>query len=92
MPRPSVNNPGTITQCLQLTRTIFRKTKAWGRHDSDFPKVDFPKVQNQRVAFLLQEQAEALLAAIKTKSLQLTKKPVRRLRRSAVCFLRRRNF
>ena len=64
-------SPGTITQCLQLTRAIFRKTKGWGRHDCDFPKVDFPRVSNQRVAFLTQDQAKALLDAVKMKSIQL---------------------
>lgn len=64
-------SPGTITQCLQLTRAIFRKTKGWGHHDCDFPKVDFPKVSNQRVAFLTQDQAKALLDAVKKKSVQL---------------------
>jgi len=64
-------SPGTITQCLQLTRAIFRKTKGWGHHASDFPKVDFPKVSNRRVAFLTQDQAGALLDAVKKKSTQL---------------------
>ena len=63
--------PGTITQCLQLVRAIFNKTRSWGRHDCEFPKVDFPKVENRRVAFLTPEQAEKLLAAVKKKSLQL---------------------
>jgi integrase len=64
-------SPGTITQCLQLARAIFRKTRIWGHHDCDFPKIDFPKVSNQRVAFLTQEQAAALLDAVKKKSIQL---------------------
>ncbi|WP_054701364.1 tyrosine-type recombinase/integrase, partial [Desulfosarcina cetonica] len=64
-------SPGTITQYLQLTRAIFRKTKGWGHHDCDFPKVDFPKVSNQRVAFLTQDQAAVLLDAVKNKSIQL---------------------
>lgn len=64
-------SPATITQYLQLTRAIYRKTKTWGHHDCDFPKVDFPKVSNQRVAFLMPDRAEALLYAIKEKSTHL---------------------
>jgi integrase len=63
--------PATITQCLQLVRVVFNKTKAWGHHDCIFPKVDFPKIRNRRVAFLMPEQAETLLAKIKGKSLKL---------------------
>ena len=64
-------SPSTITQCLQLIRAIFNKTRSWGKHDNEFPAVPFPKVSNQRVAFLTPEQAETLLDAVKKKSIQL---------------------
>ncbi len=63
--------PATIRQCLQLIRAIFNRTKTWGAHDCDFPKVDFPKVSNQRVAFLTPEQADELLKAVKARSIRL---------------------
>jgi integrase len=63
--------PASITQCLQLMRAIFNKTRAWGKHDCEFPKIDFPKVSNQRVAFLSKEQAANLLEAVKKKSIPL---------------------
>ncbi len=63
--------PATIKQCLQLIRVIYNKTRSWGMHDYTFPKVDFPKVSNNRVAFLTAEQAKTLLDAIKCKSLML---------------------
>jgi integrase len=64
-------SPATVTQCLQLVRGIFNRTRAWGRHACEFPAVDFPRVQNRRVAWLTAEQAHALMDAVKAKSLQV---------------------
>lgn len=61
----------TICQYLQLVRAIFNKTRAWGQHDCRFPAVKFPKVSNQRVAFLTPAQAQLLLKTVKEKSLRL---------------------
>jgi integrase len=63
--------PGTITQCLQLMKVIFNRTRAWGKHSCLFPIVKFPKADNRRVAFLTPEQAELLLSKIKKKSHRL---------------------
>jgi integrase len=40
-------------------------------HDCDFPTVKFPKVSNHRVAFLMPEQADELLKAVKARSIRL---------------------
>lgn len=61
----------TICQYLQLIRAIFNKTRAWGKHDCRFPAVKFPKVSNQRVAFLTPAKAQLLLKTVKEKSLRL---------------------
>jgi integrase len=63
--------PATITQCLQVVRAVFNKTRVWGCHDCTFPKVNFPKARNRRVAYFTSEQAEKLLNKIKAKSLKL---------------------
>lgn len=65
--------PATVTQCLQLIRAIFNYTKEWEKHDCDFPKTKklFPEVSNRREAFLMPEQADELLDAVKKKSIQL---------------------
>ena len=63
--------PATVTQCLQLVRTIYRKSREWGLYDGAPPKTKFPKLSNKRAAFLTADQAKKLLEALKGRSLQL---------------------
>lgn len=64
-------SPASIVQCLQLIRAVFNKTRSWGKHDYIFPAVDFPSVSNQRERFLSGVQVEALLNAVKKRSIMI---------------------
>jgi len=64
-------SPATASQVLQLIRAIFHKGTEWGLYQGKIPKAKFPKLNNQRVAFLTVEQTNHLLDKVKERSFQL---------------------
>lgn len=54
-------------------RNVYNKLKRWGKYkgDNPFEQVQMPKVDNARTRFLNQQEADKLLAAIRTRSQQM---------------------
>ena len=63
----------TLTQALQLVRAIYRKAITWNLFTGDIPTVGvkFPKINNDRKAFLTVDQVNMLLDEIRSRSFPL---------------------
>ncbi len=59
--------PATVVQCLALARQIinFAIRKGWRNKENPVPKVRFPKLNNQRIRFLSEEEEKEFFALAK---------------------------
>jgi integrase len=59
-------SPKTVHHCLTLVRSIYKKSVDWGLYNGKIPtdKIEFPKVDNQRLRFLDHNEAKTLLDAL----------------------------
>jgi len=65
--------PATVKHALVVMRQIYNKAIAWKVYRGENPvkSVKMPKIANQRERFLSRDEAEALLKALKVKSVQV---------------------
>ena len=73
--REAGKSEATVKHILCLVRQAFNKANLWGLWHGDNPckAVSFPKPNNSRQRFLTQEEATALLDALRKRSLQLAR-------------------
>lgn len=65
--------PQTIKHTLTLLGEIYNQARKWGLYEGDSPtrQVKIPQADNRRMRFLTKDEAQVLLAALKSRSFDL---------------------